>query len=117
MIEIIGILLPLTGIFVQLTTRVVDDLLEDEPENIAILHSTLLSAALALGIAGTVATGVQSILLAGFWPSTVTGLLYVAFLLVTAAIAILWAWVHPGIPLPAGQQTLQETTENGGDEE
>lgn len=99
LIEIIGILLPLTGIFVQLTTRIANDLLDGEPENIEILHSTLISAALVLGIAGTFATAVQSVLLDGFWASMVMGALYVAFLLITVAIAILWAWVHPSIPL------------------
>lgn len=117
LIEIIGILLPLTGIFVQLSIRVVDDLLDVEPETMETLQSTLLAAALTLGIAGSVAAALLAVRLDDGMAQLVALVLYVSFMLITAAVATMWTWVHPGFPLPLSQQRLQDTEDNDTGEE
>lgn len=112
LLEIIGILLPLTGIFVQVSARVVDEHMEDHGQSdLNLLRATLLASAVVLGATGIIAAAVLSLRLSGWAETVVAGGLYIAFLLLTIGIATMWAWIHPGIPLPAGQQTLQGSTD------
>lgn len=118
LLEIIGILLPLTGIFIQLSFRFTEEFEgADQNNDIALIRVLLLTAGMVLGIAGIIVSAVLSLTLPGVWVSVALTLLYVAFLVLTSVLGILWAWVHPEFSVPGEQQTLSESNPNASDEE
>ena len=117
-LEIVGILLPLTGIFIQVSFRLDDEVVEDtEGNQIELFRFLLVSAGLSLGIVGTLVAGVLAVLLAGFWARLTLAILYIAFLFITIGIGLLWVWAHPTVSLSTDQQTLSESTDNDSDTE
>jgi hypothetical protein len=118
LLEIIAILLPLTGIFIQLSFRFTEELEGDDHDNdITLIRLLLLTAGAVLGLAGSIVSAVLSLTIPGVWVSVALGLMYISFLVVTGVLGILWAWVHPEIAVPAEQQTLSESAPNTSDEE
>jgi hypothetical protein len=117
-LEIISILLPLTGIFIQVSFRLdAETERVDEPDHIDHFRVTLTSAGMALGLAGVLTTAVLSMSVSGWGARIAIVFLYFAFLLFTAALAVLWLWAHPSVSLSAEQQTLSESTDNDADTE
>lgn len=120
LLEVIGILLPLTGIFIQLSFR-----LSDSDESVAestteptlhFIRMVLLSAGLVLGLAGVATTVALALVLDRLASVVVVLLLYLAFLLLTTALAALWARAHPGKDVPTQQQTLSDQGPNDGND-
>lgn len=98
--------------------RIADDL--DIPEGqleVELLQVLLLSAGVLFACAGVIVSAALGLTLPGLAVSSVFGLLYTGFLLITIVLMFLWSWVHPGITLPPSQQTLSESGGNGKDEE
>jgi Ni,Fe-hydrogenase I cytochrome b subunit len=120
LLEVIGILLPLTGIFIQVSFR-----LPDSDESVAestteptfqFIRMLLLSAGLVLGLAGVVTTVALVLVLESLAGAFVVLLLYLAFVLLTAALAVLWTWAHPKMDISTQQQTLLDQGPNDEDE-
>ena len=120
LLEVIGILLPLTGIFIQVSFRLPesDESVTDsttEP-TLNFIRVVLLSAGLVLGLAGVVTTMALALVLERLSSVIVVILLYLTFLLLTTALAALWAWSHPEMDIPTQQQTLSDQGPNNKDE-
>jgi len=120
LLEVIGILLPLTGIFIQVSFRLPDGEesvaeLTTEP-TLHFIRMILLSAGLVLGLAGVVTTVALVFVLERLASIVVVLLLYLAFLLLTTALAVLWAWSHPEMDIQTQQQTLSDQGPNDGDD-
>jgi Ni,Fe-hydrogenase I cytochrome b subunit len=120
LLEVIGILLPLTGIFIQVSFR-----LPDSDESAAdstteptlnFIRVILLSAGLALGLAGVVTTMALALVVERLASAFVVLLLYLAFLLLTIALAVLWAWANPEMNVQTQQQTLSDQGPNDEDD-
>jgi Ni,Fe-hydrogenase I cytochrome b subunit len=118
LLEVIGILLPLTGIFIQVSFRLPesDNVATGEDNTLQFIRMVLLTAGLVLGIAGVITTMALAIRPGGLASRLVVLLLYLAFLLLTAALATLWAWAHPEMELSTQQQTLSAQEPNDTDE-
>lgn len=119
LLEIIAILLPLTGIFIQLTFQMTDELTaegEESNEPVLTLRLALLTAGLSLGIAGVVGSWALYLLTDGYMTRVAILGIYVAFLLFSSVFGALWLFVHPKISVWTTQQDLSDASENNTDE-
>ena len=118
-LQVIGVLLPLTAIFIQASLQLAPDTDADGvPDPLESMQVSLLSSALIMGVAGAITVAELSTRTSDVWETVVLLLVFFAFLQITTALMPLWAWLHPRIEFQPveGQQTLPGSTDNGVDE-
>jgi len=109
LLEIVVIFLPLTGIFAQLSFRLIDSLeIDDRETDVLLIQLVLLAAAMLLTLLGVVLAAGLMVRADDLFVGLTGGFLYIAFLLLGAAIAAVFALAHPRIPVVGQQQTLSE---------
>lgn len=116
LLEVIAILLPLTGIFLQMSTRVLDEISSGFDEtDVRTIQSLLLVAGVILATTAMLVSITLSLSDQLLRYRAVYLLMYVAFLCMTIALGFVSVAVHPNISVTGRQQDLTESTEKDAD--
>lgn len=117
-LEIIAVLLPLTGIFITMSYRMASELgLDLDRTEMKIIQVLLLVGGSAFALSGTLTAAILTVTTGGFLNKVVFLVLYVGLLLISIAMALLYVVLIDSVSPSPGQQTLSDPSNNTSNEE
>lgn len=117
LLETIAILLPLTAILLQLSTRLPEvESVRTDRDTVNAIQLALFASSLSMVAAGLVTVIVLILILDSFGARVVLAMLYIAFITLGVSLTLLWAVLNPSYVMAVDQQKLSGWELNDADE-